>query len=271
VITTGILSVQVDHYDRGLGTMAETRSSRLVHAAEIINFLRSRTSSEPEGNQPVNLGPKQLSVLRDPTLVRELPQWLQAAGGNLPVTVDGDAWTAGGAFLSTLPVDRRLGWGSWSGADTHTGRLESAPIKIERAVLVIPIAGYPTLAGNSLMVVPDRGGPSAAVKYDGANAGESWREWHVNTSQFIGQNVRIVAVDGNTGTFGWLGLAVPYQSSRLMHLTNRLLAQFGPLREMFVSSRQTIVEWLLPAMLSAALVLGARGLIRDDSGATGSR
>jgi hypothetical protein len=119
--------------------------------------------------------------------------------------------------------------------------------------------------------VPDRGGPSAAVKYDGANAGESWREWHVNTSQFIGQNVRIVAVDGNTGTFGWLGLAVPYQSSRLMHLTNRLLAQFDPLRGMLVSSRQTIVEWLLPAMLSAALVLGARGLIRDDSGATGSR
>ena len=112
----------------------------------------------------------------------------------------GEPFPAGGALRT---------WGSWSGDDVHTGRLELGPFPCP-ARLRLAVGGYPGRPGNTLVLEHPASGTRLPVPAP-ADIGERWRTTElVPPSAWLGQPVRLVATDEARQLGGWLALSEPF-------------------------------------------------------------
>lgn len=103
-------------------------------------------------------------------------------------------------------------WGSWSGYDDLTGRLELGPFTAPRH-LRFGVSGYPDKPGNSVAI-------EHAVSHDRLPLtipaiGERWQlTEHVLPPAWAGQPVRLVVTDEAKGYGGWLAVTEPLRGAR---------------------------------------------------------
>ncbi len=90
------------------------------------------------------------------------------------------------------------------------GTAESSPFLLTSPWLVIPFAGFPASAGNSLRLrIEDaRGQVLQEVTYPGPNTPDI-AFWAVDIRGFTGRSGRILLVDGRTDAEGWVAAAPP--------------------------------------------------------------
>lgn len=186
------------------------------------------------------------SMVNSPDTRARLPASTLAASTRTGVELTGTAWQTG-----DIPggggLDAPLGWSSWSGNDTLTGRLVTQPFSVTREILVVPVAGFPNWNGNRL-VLETTDEPHAWTVFQQDSPTYDWEAWRVDVSAFKGRSVRLVAVDGATGWGGWFAIGTPYQQ-------NSNLALFAVVREktvliLFVAAGLlAITAFLPPAML----------------------
>ena len=98
-------------------------------------------------------------------------------------------------------------WGSWTGDDAHTGKLISPAFSAPR-ILSLFVAGYPNAPNNQLMLRQVDTG--IEIPFVLSDPRESWQRISTTLpANWRGSRVQIVAVDGETGLAGWLGVSSP--------------------------------------------------------------
>lgn len=104
-------------------------------------------------------------------------------------------------------------WVSWKTLDSGTGKLVLGPFAAP-ASLSLAVVGYPNGPGNRLYVERLATGEVQEIEAAGS---ESWQDidWPVHSS-WRGEQVHLVAIDGATGGFGWLGITEPYDKTRTL-------------------------------------------------------
>jgi hypothetical protein len=117
--------------------------------------------------------------------------------------------TLGAAALNlneTTPV-----WGSYLPTDGFVGVLTSSNFPIDFDRLSIPVAGYPSSAGNRLELEWMDPGPrsDAPVVFSGADPGESVQLWTIDTRAYRGRTARLKLVDQRDQLQGWLAIGEP--------------------------------------------------------------
>jgi hypothetical protein len=141
----------------------------------------------------------------------------------------GDAWSVDGV-PPPAGVPALFTWGSWSGADAHTGTLTSMAFRAPRG-LTLFVSGYPTRPGNSL-AIESASDPAARLVFSGPDPGDGWTEWRVERAQFPGSLIRVVAVDGRQTDGAWLAIRFPAERSaavRVLETVVRHLPWFSAL------------------------------------------
>ena len=104
-------------------------------------------------------------------------------------------------------------WGSWSGDDAHTGRLELGPFPAPTH-LRLAVGGYPGRPGNSLHLEHPASGTRIPIPVP-ADIGERWRTAELSLpSGWLGQPVLLVAHDDARQLGGWLALSEPFLTAR---------------------------------------------------------
>jgi hypothetical protein len=115
----------------------------------------------------------------------------------------------GGASL--WPEDfRNTFYGTHIDGPSFTGSAKSSPFTLESPWLVIPIAGFPQSAGNSIGLRIE-GTDSQVINEIGCQEPNptSIGFWQVDVQSHIGQQARIVFNDGRTDHEGWIAAASP--------------------------------------------------------------
>jgi hypothetical protein len=104
-------------------------------------------------------------------------------------------------------------WVSWKAQDVGTGKLVLGPFEAP-ASLSLAVIGYPNGPGNRLYVERLSTGEVREIEAAGS---ESWQktQWSVPAA-WRGDSVQLVAIDGATGGFGWLGITEPYDHTRTL-------------------------------------------------------
>lgn len=144
------------------------------------------------------------SALRDPGPLRAIDPGLPAGAAG--------RFAPDGQFPEAVPP--RLAapvrfWGSWAGSDRHEGTLTLGPFNCPRRMRLL-VAGYPARAGNGIFLERSDGG--GRLRIDLPDAGEAWQPVTVNApAGWRDRPVRLVAVDGEGGHGGWLGISEPLQ------------------------------------------------------------
>lgn len=197
----------ISSFEEARGYMDWRRSM----AANVFLFLR-HPDTPPADPLPFPSREFLLAQLSDPEVQSFLPPEIMPGAPLVPQTMEGDAWTLNGAFPAQGKAPPVI-YGSWSGGDDRVGTFISAPLRVREPYLVVPIVGYPSRSGNRLSI--EAADNSAIVAtYDGPNPREAWKQWVVDVSGLHGREVRIVAVDGTRGIFGWLGIGEPKAQNR---------------------------------------------------------
>jgi hypothetical protein len=207
LIAALLVGLHLWRYTTFVDDLQEVRRSRSVWAQNMRVYL---SDDSPDRQLPAII-PFPADPIK-PLLYR--PQFLATLPYNLRpparVRTAGDAWS-----LDSVPpgggTPAIFAWGSWSGADSHTGTLTSTPFRAPRG-LNLAVSGYPTRPGNSLAIesVTD---PTARLVYSGRDPGDGWTVWRVDPSQFPGRRIRVVAVDGRQADGAWLGIGFPADRS----------------------------------------------------------
>ncbi len=137
------------------------------------------------------------------------------ASAALPATAtgsftEGSGWYPGDALPRASAQLRR--WGSWTGADAHTGSLTLGPFPAPRT-LRFAVGGYPDGAGNSLRLERTDSGETLPLNHPAV--GERWSIVDVTLpAAWTGRPVRLVATDAATGLGGWLAVSEPLRGGR---------------------------------------------------------
>jgi hypothetical protein len=200
-----LLGVHLWRYTTFVPRIEDTRSERMAWEHTMRVYL---SDDSPDRQLPAPPAIPFPEAPIKPMLNRE--QFLATLPYNLRptvrVSVAGDAWSIDGV-PPAAGVPELFTWGSWSGADTHTGTLTSMPFRAPRG-LTLFVSGYPTRPGNSLALesVAD---PSARLSFSGPDPGDGWTEWRVERTQFPGSLIRVVAVDGRQSDGAWLAIRFP--------------------------------------------------------------
>lgn len=98
--------------------------------------------------------------------------------------------------------------GSWIGGNEFTGTYVSGWFQARRSITVW-VSGYPRLPGNALAVeVRAAAGAVDRLPFAGAEPREHWRPWRI-TLPAGASAFRLVATDGSTQLYGWLGVSAP--------------------------------------------------------------
>jgi hypothetical protein len=104
-------------------------------------------------------------------------------------------------------------WVSWKTQDGGTGKLVLGPFAAP-ASLSLAVVGYPNGPGNRLYVERLATGEVQEIEVTGS---ESWQETEcLVPAAWRGHPVHLVAIDGATGGFGWLGITEPYDHTRTL-------------------------------------------------------
>lgn len=105
---------------------------------------------------------------------------------------------------------RNLFFGTHLDGPGFTGTARSASFKLDAPWLVVPFAGYPASAGNSLALVIEGslGLPAATLRCDRANP-RDLAFWAVDVGAYRGRTAHLVLEDGRTDDEGWLAVAPP--------------------------------------------------------------
>ena len=125
-----------------------------------------------------------------------------------PTTYPVDNLTGGAALW---PEDfRNTFYGTHIDGPAFTGRAQSSPFPLTSPWLVIPFAGFPVSAGNSLRLqIEDHAGhPIAEIACPGPNPVDI-DFWSVDVRAYAGQQARLVYYDGRNDSEGWLAAAPP--------------------------------------------------------------
>jgi hypothetical protein len=125
-----------------------------------------------------------------------------------PTTYPVDNLTGGAALW---PEDfRNTFYGTHIDGPAFTGRAQSSPFPLTSPWLVIPFAGFPVSAGNSLRLqIEDHAGrPIAEITCPGPNPVDI-DFWSVDVRAYAGQQARLVYYDGRDDSEGWLAAAPP--------------------------------------------------------------
>lgn len=103
-------------------------------------------------------------------------------------------------------------WGSWSGYDDRTGRLELGPFAAPRQ-LRLGVSGYPDKPGNAVAL--EHAVSRERHPLNLPAIGERWLlTEHVLPPAWEGQPVRLIVVDEATGYGGWLAVTEPLRGAR---------------------------------------------------------
>lgn len=118
---------------------------------------------------------------------------------------EGGGWFQGEPFVTAEPV---RAWGTWNGADTHTGTLSLGPFPGPPR-LRFAVGGYPTRDGNALAVELIATKERLPVTLP-SDIGERWRIIEVDLpAGWIGRPVSLVAIDRAIAPGGWLAITEP--------------------------------------------------------------
>src|ERR1017187_4650429 len=136
----------------------------------------------------------------------------------------GSGWTVTGVFerQGVYPTTRMepsvdpseyagtIFWGSWAGDDHNTGELSSPEFRAP-AIMGIFVAGYPDKPANGIFLERQDTRTRIAMRVrSDFEPRERWKDlyWWV-PPDWWGKTVRLVAVDHETGSGGWLGVSSP--------------------------------------------------------------
>jgi hypothetical protein len=227
---TIVLLAHADAAQRSLDLVRSDSARRRHMAANVRDYMR-RASRTERLAEPLPYPSREIleQHLDDPANATFLPsEWFPRS---VSWQHEGDAWTENGEYPNPAPVPapslEHL-WGSWSGGDAHTGRLQSEPLHVVRPLLIVPIAGYPAATGDVLHVRRlDQ--PRERAVFAGADPGERWEEWTVDVSRWIDHDIQITAVDGRREMRGWLGVGAPMQTTRGVRWLGLFLARLETL------------------------------------------
>jgi hypothetical protein len=200
------------NYARGLQALVDAgnrQRDREWMKASVKAFLRE-PQARLSGSIPYPDVRRFLTFLTDANVQKILPPEIRQPALSSSWSATGDAWTPNGTHTPTNP---EASWGSWSGSDAHTGRIESPTFTVIEPYLKIPISGYPALPGNEL-AIETTGGPTARIVYTGGNPGERWNTWTPDVSSIASRNVRIIGMDNNTTLQSWFGIGQPQAATR---------------------------------------------------------
>jgi hypothetical protein len=142
---------------------------------------------------------------------------------------------------------RTIGYGSWTGSDTHRGSLTSDPFRAGVAIRLL-VAGYPSHAGESIELerVSDRARLALVFSRDPA---ETWSSAAFRIPiTWWGADVRLRAVDRSQAYQGWIGIADVRPAS------------FMAVMLLGAVDAWTIVAWLV---LTAVVVSGLYSAFRQ--------
>lgn len=144
---------------------------------------------------------------------------------------------------------RNLFYGSHLDGPDFTGVIVSTPFAIAHDWLVVPVAGFPASAGNSLTVQIEEadGSPVARLDHPGGNPHDVGF-WALDLAAHRGRQARIILTDGRTGDAGWLAVAPPFPLADAEAATRRNEAMAA---ERSSAARQNLIV--------LALVAGAAG------------
>ncbi|MDM8553164.1 hypothetical protein QUF75_00320 [Desulfococcaceae bacterium HSG7] len=108
-------------------------------------------------------------------------------------------------------------WGSWTeSGDFGTGRLISTTFTAPPIIGVF-VAGYPRNHKNELYIEQIKTGER--ITFPGSNPGDIWTAITLRLPpQWQQTQIRIVAVDNATASYGWLGVSSPFQITWRYHL-----------------------------------------------------
>ncbi|HTT57044.1 MAG TPA: hypothetical protein VMF63_08045 [Opitutaceae bacterium] len=109
--------------------------------------------------------------------------------------------------------------GSWLGSNEFTGTYVSGWFQARPRVTVM-VSGYPRLEGNALALEVRTAAGVTRVPYAGPEPRENWRPWRA-TLPAVATAFRLVATDGSTQFYGWLGVSAPFET----HLDLAVLPQ----------------------------------------------
>jgi hypothetical protein len=101
-------------------------------------------------------------------------------------------------------------WGSWGGADSHTGALTLGPFA-SPATLHVGLSGYPLRTGNALIAQRSDTLETFPLRvlYD---VGERWQIADFKLPEnWVGQSITLRVSDNTTTTTGWFGISEPVQ------------------------------------------------------------
>jgi hypothetical protein len=125
---------------------------------------------------------------------------------------------------SSYPADRLTGaaalwpenfrntfYGTHIDGPSFKGRIQSSAFPLASPRLVIPYAGFPVSAGNSLylQIEDQTGHPLARLICPGPNPSDI-DFWEADVGNYQGQKARIVIEDGRDDAEGWIAVAPPH-------------------------------------------------------------
>jgi hypothetical protein len=144
-------------------------------------------------------------------------------------------------------------WGSWAGDDRNTGELISPTFRAP-SILEMFVAGYPTKSGNGIFLEREDTHARMPVRIPAYfEPREHWEELYwMLPSGWREKAVRLIAVDQETGSGGWLGISSP----RALNLAELLRKQL-PAASIILLYPLNVGFFLLPGVV-IAITLAAR-------------
>jgi hypothetical protein len=134
----------------------------------------------------------------------------------LKLPVDGwnlsGGWSLNGTFIKDKPDNlSEYIFGSWSGADSNTGRLISDSILVTKpSYLVMYVMVGPDMTGQTIgIAINNDQKPDILYKKYPYQQSQSWNMWIVDLTEYIGKDVSVIAEDNGNQWGQWCGISQP--------------------------------------------------------------
>jgi len=102
-------------------------------------------------------------------------------------------------------------WVSWRNFDSGTGKLLLGPFVAPKTIS-LAVVGFPNKSGNRLYIERILTEEMQEIEEAGS---ENWHEIAVTVpDQWVGREIRLVAIDNATGLQGWFGISEPYDPDK---------------------------------------------------------
>lgn len=200
--------------------------------------------------------------------VARFERLLKVPGANLDVGFD---------FVGEAPVGRERLWGAadirppefrnWFAGtrpdpSIPAATVQSRPLPVTAARLILPVAGFPASPGNALWVrfEESNGQTVGGIPFAGENPRDIFY-WELAVTPYHGKNFRVVLEDGRGDTEDWLAVGPPIQTDD-PGLAERLTHWLG--RERFGQLHRTLGWIALTGLVGAASLASMRRFSRTS-------